>query len=411
MAFWNRKENRADEPEGSVQFDTELLTAMLTGGRVTREMALAIPSVAGAIDIIANAVASTPVKLYREKDGKAEEVKGDNRVRLLNDETGDTLNSVEFWKAIVRDYFLGKGGYAYINKSGTGEFQSVHYVDEGYISIQKNADPIFKDYRIHVNGTAYEPHRFLKILRNTKDGMTGTPIMEDNRELIDVAYETLLFERSLVKRGGAKKGFLKSEKRLLQENLDKLKASFARMYSNSSENTVVLNQGLDFKEASATSVEMQLNENKKMNADEFARLFHIPSGVIAGKADDGDSSALAKLAVIPVMMAIQCALNRDFLREREKGEYYWAFDTKQLLKGSMKERFEAYKVALDSNFMQVDEVRYEEDMAPLGLTWIRLGLQDVLYDPVKKTVYTPNTGQTKALNENRLEGGEDDDGH
>ena len=99
------------------------------------------------------------------------------------------------------------------------------------------------------------------------------------------------------------------------------------------------------------------------------------------------------------MTTIQCALNKDFLLEKEKGLFYWAFDTKELLKGDMKERFEAYKTALESNFMQIDEVRFAEDMEPLGLSWIRLGLQDVLYDPKTKTIYTPNTNQTSVMGE------------
>ncbi len=51
------------------------------------------------------------------------------------------------------------------------------------------------------------------------------------------------------------------------------------------------------------------------------------------------------------------------------------------------------KAALDANFMQIDEVRYAEDLEPLGLDWIKLGLNDVLYDPKTKTIYTPNTNQ------------------
>lgn len=81
---------------------------------------------------------------------------------------------------------------------------------------------------------------------------------------------------------------------------------------------------------------------------------------------EGDSRALAKLAALPLMQAIQSALNRDLLLEREKGKLYWAFDVKELLKGDMRERFEAYRTALDSNFMQIDEVRYAEDLEPLG---------------------------------------------
>ena len=120
---------------------------------------------------------------------------------------------------------------------------------------------------------------------------------------------------------------------------------------------------------------------------------------MSGKASENDISSLAKLAAIPLMTTIQCALNKDFLLEKEKGLFYWAFDTKELLKGDMKERFEAYKTALESNFMQIDEVRFAEDMEPLGLSWIRLGLQDVLYNPKTKTIYTPNTNQTSVMGE------------
>ena len=47
--------------------------------------------------------------------------------------------------------------------------------------------------------------------------------------------------------------------------------------------------------------------------------------------------------------------------------------------------------------MQVDEVREKENMEPLGLDFIKLGLQDVLYDPKTKTVYTPNTNQSNKI--------------
>ena len=48
--------------------------------------------------------------------------------------------------------------------------------------------------------------------------------------------------------------------------------------------------------------------------------------------------------------------------------------------------------------MQIDEIRYMEDLEPLGLNFIKLGLQDVLFNPETKEVYTPNTGQTLSMN-------------
>lgn len=396
MGVFNRKKVEHRAQAGVVQLEDTLLKALLGGGSVTKEMALQVPTVSGGVDLIANIVASTPIKLYRDEGGKTTEVKDDPRIKLLNDETGDTLNANEFWRAIVRDYYTGKGGYAYIRKE-KGQFQSLHYVDEAQIAIQKNTDPIVKDFDILVQGQRYRPFDFLKILRNTKDGAEGAPITAESSKLIEVAYQSLCFELYLVKKGGNKKGFLKAEKALDDNGMAKLRDAFSRLYSNSSDNVVILNKGLEFQESSNTSVEMQLNENKVTNAGEFAKIFHIPTDVIGGKASESDAASLAKLAAIPLMTTIQCALNKDFLLEKEKGVFYWAFDTKELLKGSMKERFEAYQVALDANFMGVDEVRYQEDMAPLGLTWIKLGLDTVLYDPKTKLIYTPNTNQTSKM--------------
>lgn len=414
MGIFGRKkrEIRADTGTGMVGFDDALLNALLGGGAATKEMALQVPAVSGGLDLIAGIVAGTPIKLYRDEGGKAHEVHDDPRIRILNDETGDTLNANEFWRAITRDYFLGKGGYAYIHKV-RGEWKSLHYVDEEQISIQKNTDPIFKDFDILVQGVAYRPFQFLKVLRNTKDGAQGQSLLQENPKLIEVAYESMRFELNTAKRGGNKKGFLKSPKKLDTPALAELRSAFSRLYSNeSSENMVILNGGMEFQESSNTSMELQLNENKASNAAEFAKIFHIPVDVMEGRATEADTASLAKLAAIPLMTAIQCALNKDFLLEKEKGTLYWAFDTKELLKGDMRQRFEAYKTALDANFMQIDEVRYAEDMEPLGLSWVKLGLQDVLYDPKNKTIYTPNTNQTSRMVENNPpiggQGGEQD---
>ncbi|MBQ8648092.1 MAG: phage portal protein, partial [Oscillospiraceae bacterium] len=155
--------------------------------------------------------------------------------------------------------------------------------------------------------------------------------------------------------------------------------------------------GLEFQESSATSVELQLNENKETNAAEFAKLFHISPESIAGRATEQDTASIARLAAIPLMKAIQCALNKDLLLEKEKPTHYFAFDTKELLRGDLQGRYNAYKTALDANFLQIDEVRYSEDLEPLGLNWIKLGLQDVLYDPKSKTIFTPNTGEFRQM--------------
>jgi len=396
MGLFSRKrtEDRADAITPTI--DNVLLETMLGRSTLTKEQALNIPSVAGCIKYAADTVSMLPIKLYEEKDGKVTEVKSDHRLRLLNDDTGDTLDAVQFWRAMVADYYLGKGGYGYLKRNGN-EFGSLHYVDELSVSITTNTDPIFKDYDVLVSANSYKPYDFIKILRNTKDGATGRSIIEESSTVLSVAYNSLVFEETLVKKGGNKKGFLKSSKKLTQDAMDLLKNAFRQLYSNTSENIVVLNDGIDFQEASNTSVEMQLNENKKTNAEEICKLFLFPVNVINGTASEKEYSNAFKMGILPLLRAITSALNRDMLLEREKQSYYFAFDTKEMLKGSIKERFDAYAVAIEKGFMKIDEVRYMEDYEAFDIDWINLGLNSVLYDTKTKSIYTPNTNQQQDM--------------
>lgn len=403
MNIWpfgkHKEEVRADTVNHSTDMvESDVLLSSLLGKTVvTKEKALEIPTVQACINLIAGTISILPINLYRkDENGDIKEVR-DNRTFLLNNDTGDTLTASQFWRAIIEDYYLGKGGYAFINKKGVA-VESIHYVDEAHISILKNTDPIFKDYDILVQGKSYRPYQFFKILRKTKDGMTSRSIMDDNPLIIGVSHGELTYEQSLVQKGGNKKGFLKSPKKLTKEAMTALRSAFRRLYSNADETVVVLNEGMEFQEASNTSVEMQLNENKKSNTTEICKLFGIPDGMVSGNPTDKDLDNFIRTCAI-VMSDIECSLDRDLLLESEKETYYWGFDTKELTRGNIKERYEAYKIGLEKNFLQIDEVREKEDLEPIGFEWITLGLDSVLYNPNTGQIYTPNTNALQSMNE------------
>lgn len=401
MAWWKRKEEvRADtELTQNENVTSEaLLRALLDETTMTKKEALQIPTVASCIDIIAGTISSLPIKLYRQNGDKTEEIKSDRRLYLLNNDTGDTLTAKQFWRALLTDYYLDKGGYAYINKS-MGSFKSLHFVSREHISAIKNEHPIFKDYDLYVHDKRYLPYEFFKILRKTTDGCTSTSIIEESRLIMTVAYDELVFEKNLVKRGGQKRGFLQTEKKLSRENFEKLRCAFKKLYNDKDENVVVLNEGIKFQEASNTSVEMQLNENKETNSNEISKLFGVPISIIKGNATQNDVDNYIKFCITPLINDIECSLDRDLLLEAEKEDHYFAFDTKELTRGNIKERYEAYEIGLRNNFLQPDEVRDKEDLEALGIEWIKLGLDSVLYNPKTKEIYTPNTNETVNIND------------
>lgn len=393
MGFFDRYKKRDTTPTLEPQVSDVLLRALLNGETITREKALTLPSVSGAVDFICNSVACMPVKLYKYKQEKVTEVENDSRTKLLNGDTGDTLDAFQMKKAMVEDYLLGKGGYAYIQKN-RNDVTGLYYVQENNVAILKNADPIHKEYKISVEGNMYEPYEFVKLLRNTKDGASGIGLTVEVSKALETAYQTLLYQLSLVKSGGNKKGFLKSNRKLGQEEIDTLKRAWKNMYANNEENVVVLNNGLEFQEASNSSVEMQLNESKATLRDEINGLFHISN----------DFDLTFKEAIYPIIKAFETALNRDLLLEKEKKNMFFEFDTKEIVKASLQERYNAYKTAIETGFMTLNEIRKSENLNYVeGLDVVNVGLGAVLYDTQTQKYFTPNTGQqTDTSSENAM---------
>ena len=390
--YFRTRDKPAEQPPVTPQVSDVLLQALLNDEPITREHAMTIPAVSGAVDFISGTIASMPIKLYKYKDGKVEPQEKDSRVRILNGDTGDTLDAFQMKKAMVEDYLLGKGGYAYIQRD-RNEVTGLYYVEDIYVSVMRNYDPIHKSYVLWVWENEYKPFEFLKVLRNTKDGASGVGLTYEVGKALDTAYRTLLYQLGLVKSGGNKKGFLKSNKALDQNAIDTLKQAWKNLYTNNEENVVVLNNGLEFQEASNTSVEMQLNESKKTLVDEINNIFHISD----------DFYVTFKKAIYPIVRAFETALNRDLLLEKEKKNYFFEFDVKEILRANINERYAAYKLAKETGFMTLNEIRRAENLDYIeGLDVINVGLGAVLYDTNSHTFYTPNTDTQALLNTEKV---------
>lgn len=385
--------NKRDETEATAEsLEDPLLNAILKDTVVDRDVALSIPVISSSVNLICDTFAMIPFKLYKtvkNKDKlKAEEVYDDPRVRIINDDTKDKLDGFQMKRAMCEDYLLGKGGYAYIKKT-KNQFSGLFYVEDKEVTINKNYDPIYKSYKILIKGEEYDDYNFIKLLRNTKDGASGRGLVNEISTAIKTARQRLLYEYDLILTGGSRKGFLKSPKHLDEKSLKALKKAWEDYYLGNA-NTVVLNDGLEFDEASNTSKENELNEKNITFISEIKDIFHISS----------DYNNFIKSAIMPIATAFTTALNRDFLLEKEKESFYFAPDFNELLKGLMKERFEAYKIAIETGFKTRNEIRYmEDDDALPGLDMVNLGLGDVLLNPETGEIYVPNTNKLIKMGE------------
>lgn len=405
MAFGKKSKRSVETILDHEGIDDPLLKAIIQVGQISRSDAMQIPAVNEAVDIISGLFAIIPFKLYEESydaDGRriTKEV-NDERVRIINDDTGDTFNGHQLKRALAQDYLLDKGGFAYINREGA-KIKGIYHVEPDHITFLANTDPIFKSYSVVVNGISYYDFEFIKLLRNTQNGFYGVPLTEQLSTALQAEYKRLKYDFELAAGGGTRKGFLKSTKHLSEDNIKKLKTAWQNYYEGNT-STVVLNDGIEFQEASNSSRENEIAAKETSFSRIVHDLFHLKNTYVD----------TIKYAVMPIVDAFVCELNRYFLSESEKKNRYWAADTNELFRGSMKERYEAYKIAIDAHFKTPNEIRYLEDDNPIpGLDFINLGLSAVLLDAKTGDIYTPNTNQTfsasgfAAKEDKQIEGGE-----
>lgn len=312
----------------------DLLSVLNGMDGIGKNTALNIPAVAGGIEFITAQAAAVPFRLYRRTAKGLEEVKKDDRTGVLNYDTGDLLSSTEMLQSLYRDYLLDGNGYLYINRQGNHP-KSLHYVDCSKVSVTVDPDPIFKTGHVYVCGMAYRPWEFIRLCRHSVDGLQGKGILQENSKMLALAWATLVLQNSIMKGGGNARGFLTTERPLTDPQMNALKKGFAELYRADGNGVVVLQRGLDFKQASNTAVEMQLQEIVQQNRQEIMLMLGVPYEVITGNGTEDQFNAAIQRAVVPVITAMETALNRDLLLEREKGSLVWRADTTELTKGAI----------------------------------------------------------------------------
>ena len=399
--FYKKKEvpfepiNQSDALSRVLNGEEELTTT------ITRDTALQIPSLKAGVGYIADLVSSLEVKLYKDIGGKVETIE-DYRLKLINDDTGDMLNGFQTKQSITRDFLLSGNGYIYINKN-RNKIKSLHYINPCRFSAKTDIDVIFKKSKILIEGIHYDPEDFIIFAQNTVNGVTGKGLLDENADLLQLAYNTLSFSSKNMAQGGIKRGVVKSAKRLSQEAMDALKLAWSNLYgSNNTSSAIILNDGLDFQELSQTSAELETLNTRKANDNDILNIIKVPTNVLDGTATNDQYNNFIKSTIVPILNQFETALNKALLLENEKEQgYFFAFETKDLLKGSAKERFETYKTAIESGVLTQNECRFMENYDNLdGLDVIKMSLGHVLFNPTTKEYYVPNTGQVQGENTN-----------
>ncbi len=386
MFNWFKKEQRndneviADVAEGLIK----------SSNTVTKQQAMSIPVVTKSVNWIASAIAALPIKMYKLTDSGYQEVQDDYRLALVNEYSGNCMTANDLKRQILTDLLLEGNGYAYISKKGN-KIEKLSYIPTCHLTFTESVDNINKVINVWVDGKQVQDYNVFRLVNNTKNGISGIGFISDCQELLGTVLNSLQYENSSIS-SGVRRGFLKSKSKLDSDKMNELRRAWKKLTTPNQSDVLVLNAGIEFEDASSTATESQLSQNKVINMHQILSYFGLPTNFFEGVNSDAYLTAI-RIAVLPLVKQFTTALNNFLLLESEKSNMKFEIDTRSLVEIDVNAKYNMYQTALANGILTIDEVRQREQLPVLDMSYLKLGLGDVLYNVTDGKIFVPNTGQ------------------
>jgi HK97 family phage portal protein len=340
--------------------------------------AMRVPAVAQGVRLVSESVATLDWALYRETPRGREMVPpGDHAAARLLTRPNPWFGESELKRQIIQDMILHGNGLLLVSRV-RNEPRELHRIDPRSCSIivdQISGEPKYS-ITLLGGGTAEFTHGDVVHLRGpTLDGARGLGIVALGAETIGLALTLEKYAAGLFARSARPGGVLETPKPLSVEAMQRLRASFSSIYQggDNSGKTAILESGVKFTPLQLTSTDAQFLELRKFSVLEIARLLNIPP-VLIGDMEHSTLSNAETLAqifldrtLVPLLEMAEDQLERVLLTDEERdGGYAIEFCTEGFVRADVEKRFGAYKSAIESGAMLLNEVRSREGLPPVA---------------------------------------------
>ena len=364
-----------------------------SSGSVTEDTALQIPALSSGIDLIANAIASLPVKLYKINDfGEKEEVLNDNRVNMLNISPNLFDSAYNLKYGMTKSLILHGTTFTYMQKDKRNNLLGLYLLDSQSVNAQsvkygngqygyQFSFSIFNDY--YNNVEQFEVLTASKDKKKSED-ILGVGVLEKGKDVIALALAELNSASSVME--GQVDSYLSTPNALSPTAKQNIRQTWKGF--KTSRQIPILEEGLEYKTVARSSAkEMELLDSRRYSTELICQLLNLPFTYLLSSASSynnaqEESLRFIKYSLNPYISILQEAFNKFLLTEKEIIQNYrFEFDTSVILKASAQEQMTYLKEAINGGMLTPNEARSQ-----LGLQAVENG--DFLQIPVNSYILT-----------------------
>lgn len=346
-----------------------------TGEPINTDTALRVSAVYACIKVLAETLATLPLKIYRRTLGGKQEAPGHPLYDLLHDQPNSWQTAFEFIELMMGHCALSGNAIARIVPGPRGAVESIEPL-VGRIKVEQRSDMRLRYTFTPVKGGQSEtlqPDDVFHVRNWSADGLVGMSPIALARDTIGRAIAQHKYAGSLYKEGATPHGILSTEKKLGPIARQELAAEWKRGHQGPDKagNVAVVDQGLDWKSTGMSAEDAQMIAAMKFSVSDIARIFRVPPHLIADleKATysniEQQDIGLTKHTMGPWCKRWTSAIRRDLITDTRT--YFAEFNLDGLQAGDIKTRYLAHKSALGGvPFKTVNEVRKQENLNPIA---------------------------------------------
>lgn len=348
----------------------------LSATSVTPDTAQGVGACYAAVALIAEAIGSLPLRLYRQ-DGDDRKAATEHPLHtVLHRAPNGQQSATEFWEWMVSSMLLTGNAYARVTRGFDGQCRSLDPMVTDRVTIMRKGETIAGyEYtnRDGVRERLLPAEVFHLRHRAGSDPLVGVSPITAARAVIQLAQAEAQHGQSTFDNGGKLTGVLKVASMLKPEQRQAIGASWASQHAGAvnSGKTAILESGVEFQPLSMNLQDAQWIEARRFSVEEVARIFKVPPVLIGDLSHSTYSNSVAmdmffaKHTLGRHLSAIEGAINRQLLTPQAARTMYAEFSLEGLLRGSSTERAAFYSSAISDGWLLRSEARKLENLPAL----------------------------------------------
>lgn len=342
---------------------------------VTEDTAMRFSAVYAAIRIIAETVASLPIKVFERKAGGGRAEVSSHPVSTLMAVEPNRDMTPMVYRETSQSHILSWGNsFDEIVMNGRGEaVELIPRHPSRVRPFRSNSGMLQYDitYDSGENRTL-DRSQVMHVPGLGGDGIVGWSPIRLMRESIGMGLAAERFGARFYGNAARPSMVAKHKGVLGDEAYARLKKDLDNQYSaDNSHGVLLFEDDMDVTILTMPLEEAQFLESRKFQVVDIARIYRIPPHMLAemDRATfsniEQQSLDFEKHTLRPWLVRREQEVNRKLFSGRQKGRYFIKHVVEGLLRADINTRFSAYAMAFQNGWLNIDEIREREDLNPL----------------------------------------------